>query len=400
MHLVDAAKAISLSGVKVNLVTGWVPSEKIPDSFLNILGLLLGRKNLAYGLRKRIISNSCTTTMHTCTFAEFFIQILFLLSKFHIVSRDQAAVIGWKMYGYQSKKYIKNAEILHIRSGAGQGGAIAKAKKNGMKIVVDHSIAHPAEAFKQLVKSNNGSLEGITISLASKFWQMVLADCMQADMIVVNSDYVKKSFTENGFDSNKLRVIPLGVRADFFGLKNKYCTHGPTKLLFTGGFGRRKGAKIIVEAMEILFATQSNFKLDIVGTSINDIIIPQWFREQPEIQLHGHIPQVDLKAFLSTSDIYIFPSYCEGAAQSLKEAMAAGLPVIATAQSGAPIIHGENGWIIPDDSSKSLAEAIVHLKSDENLREKLGRNAANTIIKEHTWEKYGKMVAEFYASIR
>ncbi len=397
LHLIDSAQAIKNAGVDVEVITGWVPSKRLPDIFLNFFGRIVGRPNIAFGLRKRQPAGLETNEIKTCGFSEFFMQFLFLLSKLKIIKHDTAVVWGWKVYGWQSKKYLKNAQIFHVRSGAGHGGAIDRAKEKGMVVLVDHSIAHPIEMYRQLAKAY-GNMP-IPFNPDTGLWKIVLDDCKDADAILVNSDYVKKSFIDNGYDSDKIFMIPLGIRPDFFGLKNNYTISKKIKLLYTGSFGRRKGSHLIVDVIEQLISQKFQFQIDIIGTVSNDLLIPEWFSQHSDIKIHGHMPQDDLKFFLSDSDIYIFPSYCEGAAQSLKEAMAVGLPVVATFQSGAPIIHGENGWIIPDHSSQALVEVIVLLNKDEKLRQKLGINAAKTIKDEHTWEYYGEQTRKLYSSL-
>lgn len=399
LHLIESAKAIKMAGIEVKIVTGWVPPSFLPDRFLNVIGSFVGRKNLAYGLRKRKPAEFEFNEIKKCTSAEFFIQFLFIISKLKLLKRDRAATIGWKFFGWQSKKFINNAQIFHVRSGAGHGGAIMKAKNSGMIIIVDHSIAHPAEVYNQMIKANNGSKDGISINPESKFWKLVLNDCKNADVIQVNSEYVKTSFVENGFDPGNIKVIQLGVRSDFHKLKIEYAINGPIRILFTGGFGQRKGSLLIIESIKKLLEQGINFQLDIVGSIISDFALPTWFTNQPQVKLHGYIPQNELKSYFKNADIYIFPSYSEGAAQSLKEAMTAGLPVISTKQSGGPIIHGKNGWLIPDDSAIDLTEAIQILAKDRKLRERLGKNGSNTISKEHTWEKYGEEVAKLYQKL-
>lgn len=400
LHLIESAIAIKKAGVDVKVITGWVPSKKIPDKFINFLGSFVGRKNLASGLRKRNIENFENVNIFTCSFSEFYIQFLFFLSKYNLLKRDSAAISGWKVYGWQSKKYLNDANIFHVRSGAGQGGAIEKAKTNGLKVIVDHSIAHPNELNNQILKSLNGnSSNHPSLNTLKKFWKLVLKDCNEADVIVVNSDYVKDSFIQNGFSADKISVIPLGVKKEFWNLKKNYLIKEHTKLLFTGGFGRRKGAQLIIEAFNKLNEISDRYTIDVLGSVMNDIDTPKWFKNHKNVNLHGHIPQEKMFSYLNKSDIYIFPSYSEGAAQSLKEAMAAGLPVIATYQSGAPIEHMKNGIIIKDHCVSSLMKAIMLLNENSNLRGYLGRNATKTISSEHTWDKYGENVSYLYKSL-
>lgn len=397
LHLIESARAIKKAGVEVEVITGWVPSKRLPDKFLNSFGRIVGHPNIAYGLRKRQPAGLEIGEIKTCGFSEFFMQFLFLLSNFKIIKRDTAVVWGWKTYGWQSKKYLKNAQIFHVRSGAGYGGAMEKAKQEGMVVLADHSAAHPLEIYNQLSKAYEDM--PIPFNPNAGLWKFVLDDCKNADAILVNSDYVKNSFIDHGFNSDRIFTIPLGIRSDFFSLKSDYKISKKIKLLYTGSFRRWKGSHLIIGAIEKLIALNIEFKIDIIGTVSSDLFIPEWFSQHPDINIHGHMPQDNLKNFLSNSDIYIFPSYCEGAAQSLKEAMAAALPVVATFQSGAPIIDGENGLIIPDHSSQALVAAILLLSKDEKLRQKLGTNAAETIKKEHTWEHYGEQTRKLYSDL-
>lgn len=68
----------------------------------------------------------------------------------------------------------------------------------------------------------------------------MVSDCEKADVVLVNSDFVKQTFIDTGFDPNKIKVAYLGVRNDFFGLKHDYSIDGKLKILFTGGFGFRR----------------------------------------------------------------------------------------------------------------------------------------------------------------
>ena len=112
-----------------------------------------------------------------------------------------------------------------------------------------------------------------------------------------------------------------------------------------------------------------DIQIDFVGSISDEIDIPKNLSNDSVINLHGHLPQDDLKSFYKFRHV-CFPSYCEGAAQSLKEAMAAGLPVIATEQSGAPIVDNENGIIISDDSTMHIVESIELLSKNIELRKK------------------------------
>ena len=76
---------------------------------------------------------------------------------------------AWASFGRASIPYL-NGDIFHVRSGAGQGGAITQAKKRGMKIIVDHSIAHPKTVSDNLSKLYAKHRLPYSYSLEDPFW--------------------------------------------------------------------------------------------------------------------------------------------------------------------------------------------------------------------------------------
>ncbi len=110
----------------------------------------------------------------------------------------------------------------------------------------------------------------------------------------------------------------------------------------------------------------------------------------------GHIPQDELKSYLSTSDIYLFPSLGEGCASSGMEALAAGLPVVATVESGLPIKNLQNGLIVESNNSDDVVKAILLLFEDKKIREKLGKNASFDISQNYKWSNYAENMRDIY----
>jgi glycosyltransferase involved in cell wall biosynthesis len=107
----------------------------------------------------------------------------------------------------------------------------------------------------------------------------------------------------------------------------------------------------------------------------------------------------DIPAVLSTLDVFVLPSLWEGLPMALLEAMATGLPVIATEVGGTPevVVDGETGILIPADDVKSLEQAICILL-DENLRQRLGQAGQARVRKlfsiQHLVEQMEALYAE------
>ncbi len=118
-----------------------------------------------------------------------------------------------------------------------------------MAIVTDHSIAHPAFMHEALREEFARFGLPAGYDPRADLWKLVLRDCADADLLLVNSDFVKKTFVEQGYPASKVRVAYLGVREEFFDLKRDYRIDGPVRILFTGNFDVRKGVRLLLEAI-------------------------------------------------------------------------------------------------------------------------------------------------------
>ena len=422
LHLLSSAYWISKAGVSVRLLCGWVPKK--PNGLLvRIASRLVGR-DLSAGFRKRVLAQP-NYDVCSCAYAEIVDQMLRLLCRALGIPPRRIAGLGWRLFGFQSRFFIEDAAIFHVRSGAGQGGAIRKAKRLGMKIVCDHSIAHPSFMDKQLRAEYQRNGVIFDLGLDSPLWQQVIKDCEEADVVMVNSFFVKKTFVENGFPAKKVKVVYLGQREDFAGLRHPKFTgteaNAPLRLLFTGGFGFRKGGEYILEAMKILADRRVPFEMDVVGAYLSAGNLISRYKDvlnigckgqvQPQVSaemshtipcrivFHGPKPQEELKTFLSAGDIYVFPSLAEGCAQSGMEAMSAGLCVIGTQESGFPITDGENGFIVPGKNAQAIADRIEWLNKNRATIDRVGANAARLIQEKYTWPQYAENVKGLYEEL-
>lgn len=396
LHLVKSATFLSKI-CDIVVIQSWIP-KNTKSWFVKLLSNLVGHKHLATGVKKRT-PPELNNKNYSCALPEFLLWGLNIISnKLNYPSKKWNAGFAWKLYGVQSKKYIREANIFHVRSGAGQGNAISYAKKLGMKILVDHSIAHPKFMDKNLAPIFKKYNVPFGLGMDSPLFQYAVKDAMAADFILVNSFFVKKTFVEQGYISNKIKVVYLGVRQDFMGLKTNYTSSEKIKLLFTGGFGFRKGGEYLLKALQILEKEGVEFEMKIVGSYLEALPIIEKYPIKG-IEFIGFIPQDQLKQYLKSADMYIFPSLCEGCASSGMEAMAAGLPVIATEESGFPIENGVDGVIIPSKDEVSIYEAIKELYKNPAKRELLGGNAAHKIKTKYTWEQYAANVNEIYCEL-
>jgi glycosyltransferase involved in cell wall biosynthesis len=114
------------------------------------------------------------------------------------------------------------------------------------------------------------------------------------------------------------------------------------------------------------------------------------------------LPYDDLKALYRVSDIFVYPLLgYGGVAISLLEAMAAGLPLIATNIGGLPtqVRDGWNGFLVEPANEKQLAEKIKYLIDHPEERIKMGINSRKLAEGEFNWDKIAEKYIEVYKKV-
>jgi glycosyltransferase involved in cell wall biosynthesis len=392
LHFHETARALAAAGVEVNFLTGWVPKDN-QTALVDLLGKFLGEKHLAARMASRQIRipGATVTPVAWVEVAGTFIK---LIQRTRVIPLDLAYGMEFRVAAWGSRKYLKDADVLLVRSGAGQSGAIQKARKNGMAIVTDHSIAHPAFVHEVLREEFARFGMAAGYDTRADLWKLVLRDCADADLLLVNSDFVKKTFVEQGYATEKVRVAYLGVREEFFDLKRNYRIDGPVRILFTGNFDIRKGVRILLEAIRQCRRSGLDVRLELMGNLGNGAPCLQpgdeiFFTHTP------FAPLTQVAASFAKTDLFVFPTFAEGSSRSGMEAAAAGLPIITTENCGLPLQHGKSALYVPANDAACLAEAIGLVSADEALRTSIGRNAMRTVTENYTWDQYGRQVAQY-----
>ncbi|WP_335030748.1 glycosyltransferase family 4 protein [Nostoc sp.] len=212
-----------------------------------------------------------------------------------------------------------------------------------------------------------------------------LQECQEADYILCPSKYVADSLNKCGVLNHKLIVIPYGVELNLFSPQPK--KDDIFRILFVGSVGVRKGLIYLFKALQNL--QLDNFECLIIGKlepPFQDI-----FAEYQEY--FTHIPRVEhsqIKEYYSNSSVFIFPSLDEGMAYVQLEAMACGLPVICTPNSGGDSVirEGEEGFIVPIRDSQAIQEKIEYLYQHPEELSRMSNNALKR-SKDFTWDNYG-----------
>lgn len=206
-------------------------------------------------------------------------------------------------------------------------------------------------------------------------------------MWVLSSTFVRQ-LCEMGIASKKIQQFTTMFDGSIFYGCRRNRQDDEIRLLFLSRFIRGKGVYELLEAFEIIIQKENNIRLFLVGDGPEMRGMKEWVMNhklQEKVAFTGYLRDGDKVQALVDADMFVFPSYSEGCPVSLLEAMAAGLPVIASSVGGIPDIFkdGTNGFLLRDVTSEAIANAVMKLLHDSSLREKFGKYNRN-----EAWEKY------------
>jgi len=175
---------------------------------------------------------------------------------------------------------------------------------------------------------------------------------------------------------------------------------GARVILSVGRFSREKAQDDLLRAFEILRrASDIPTVLVLVGDGPERPRLTAMVREyglEPAVIFAGQ--QREVAPFYALADILALPSHSEGSPNVLLEAMAAGVPVVATAVGGVPeiVTHEQNALIVPPRHPAQLAEALHRLLKDPNLGSRLAVNASSHLAACYTPDIYYRTLAGLY----
>jgi glycosyltransferase involved in cell wall biosynthesis len=117
------------------------------------------------------------------------------------------------------------------------------------------------------------------------------------------------------------------------------------------------------------------------------------------VRFFGSIPRSELYEYYNQGSVLVLPSLEEGLALVQAQAMACGLPVIATTNTGAEDLFtdGIEGFIVPIRSQEAIREKVTHLYKNSELRHEMGQAALRRVQSIGGWDSYGDSISETYA---
>lgn len=214
-----------------------------------------------------------------------------------------------------------------------------------------------------------------------------------ADAVVALTEDMKKSLQR--FCNREIYIIPNGIELDrFINLPKKEETLSrigindqENIILFVGRLCYVKGVEYLIRAMNIIVNKKNKkVKLIIIGDGEERQNLEKLTKELNlgnNVIFLGKIPNEKIAEFMASSDVFVLPSLSEGFPSVILEAMACGLPIVATNVGGIPYVvnEEENGFLVMPKDSEQIAEKILFLLENKNISEEISKKNKEMIKK-------------------
>jgi glycosyltransferase involved in cell wall biosynthesis len=205
--------------------------------------------------------------------------------------------------------------------------------------------------------------------------------------------------SEYGVEPARIVLIPNGVENGFFHDEARVLRARP-RLLFVGRLAAEKNLSVLLEA---LAGISQRFETTIVGEGP---LKAELIRQAADLGLdnvrfYGRAVGDELHHLYRAADVFVLPSKSEGMSLVLLEALAMGLPVVATDLSGNAevVIHGENGLLVAPDSPATLRTALLEIIRDVDTYQQMSRTARK-LAEQYRWDAVRGDFEQVYARVR
>jgi glycosyltransferase involved in cell wall biosynthesis len=248
-------------------------------------------------------------------------------------------------YSYAAGSILRAARSLGLRTVLGQ---IDPGP------VEDELVAHLYERAGQSQRYER---------IPGEYWERWREETALANVVVANSDWTKKALVRVGVAESKIAVLPLAYdppRNEMVPSKPlppRFTDDRPLRLLFLGQVTFRKGIGPALEAIRRM--PDAPIRLDVVGEM--QIDIPSSIEGDARVVLHGAVQRRAVQRYYRDADLFLFPTFSDGFGLTQLEALAHGLPVLASRNCGEVIEHDVNGYVLDSVTPEAIERVLREL---------------------------------------
>ena len=200
---------------------------------------------------------------------------------------------------------------------------------------------------------------------------------LDADRVIAISESIREELLALGVEPARIRLIPNGVDIPTKTWESQSAHLYGAVCVANLSQQPLKGLDVLIEAWGMVVRERSAIRLAIGGKGDSTMLV----KLASECGVAKYVdflgPVEDVTSLLQQAEAFVLPSRVEGMSNALLEAMALGMPCVATAVSGSVdlIEHERSGLLVPPANARALADAIIYLLGSASLRAKLGQAA-------------------------
>lgn len=229
------------------------------------------------------------------------------------------------------------------------------------------------------------------------------ADYMKVgDSVIAVSQAVAKSMESRGVEEQKLRVVLNGTIGSKRVEDSEDISLKGRSIVTVAGLNERKGIADLIEAFDIISVECPDTELYIVGDGPDRELFKRRAAQSFNYQrIHFEGFQADPQKYMSSSEVFVLASHKEPFGLVLIEAREVGCAIIATDVDGIPeaLDYGESGMLVPPKAPDKLAEAIITMLCDEEMRQKY-KHTAQQGLEFYKVERVAKETLKIYEELR
>lgn len=282
---------------------------------------------------------------------------------------------------------LTQCDVQHVLSGVGLQTLRTAKVRFGALGVCDATTAHID--FSSKLMSEEAKVWSVPYQpLDHRFSERIRSEYEEAELLTVPSTFAMRTFIESDISRDKLALTPYGADVSDYSPRAK--RDDAFRILFVGTVSIRKGVGYLLKALNLVHLHNAELAIRGSHTSEADVL----FRKIPtQIPIRRIPPQphTEMAAMFSQASVVVLPSIDDAFGLVVGQAMACGVPVIASTNTGGPdlIDDGVDGFIVPIRDPQAIADRIQQLHDDPALRDRMAAAARQKVSAIHGWDQYG-----------
>ena len=361
--------------MKKSLILSANATPKVGGQGLNLFHMLQG---LSESFDIQVFCQETCSLAHTAVVPPA--QLTTLIGRVPVVRRLRDWTNLWsdRHFDHYVARRLNKADLF--QGVAGQcHESLRRARALGCRTAVDCLTTH-IDDFESHQKIECAKF-GVRPATHARSRRKQVEEYGRADLIRVLSEHAKRTFVERGIPPEKIHVArpPIDVRefpqAEFRDSK--------FRISFVGLLDPWKGFHYLVEAFQALDVPDSELCLwGGTGSRAISNYLRERMAQTPAIKLHQvSVRQLGYGKVYGISSVLVHPSLTEGFGYVVAEAMASGIPVIVTPNTGAAdlVVDGQNGFVVPARDSGAIRERLTYLANHPAALREMGRRARETM---------------------